>query len=1277
MKKLKCTNSNCGTVHDNTQFMFCPFCGGKLIPYDDAAQQKSEGDLWYETAFKEYPSVIAHEYKRLQQEYECSSNYTILCQLKDVIETTLKFEVLAFCAWAKHVEIEGFERIACDITTPSLSLGAWLAIADNIISFFKKKTPRPDILFDTLSALCSFYKKHDFVHWRNVSIGHGALALEENAEEAQTSIREKLKELKSLFSDSSIRFAEQILIGIRNDGNAEDLTGHDKALDLDGISELKLRIDNEVFSLSPHIVINGDNGKEEATRRAIFFFDNQKNQRLTQQLCYTTADRNAGYNPYFSGLDEIRRRLSVDGKLSVNADNIIADENEFLNRMSLREGFVEPQYLTEWLRAEVKKNSRGLFLLKMPRGTGKSTFTEKLNRLYPNPQLIDEDIDVRTYHITRSQLRDSSDFRAAIEDLWTSAFDKHLIWPNTSIGDKRINDFLYKGDSPSEAFLRFLEAAQKFTSSRRGCSRILMIVDGLDEIDNETIWQYVPDSEEKIPENVYILLTSRDPDTEDGLSVYFKEKLEQIKPSADLTINGKSEGNLAFLEAYINRQIGKKISEKRKRSMLEQAEYRVLYLGMLCQLYISGVRIEDIGKAKNISKHFLKNLEYKYGEKNTAQLHLFIAILCAISQDDPLSLNEIASLAEYGYVTFDLIGMINDLMPILRIVRGYAIDGIAYVGCNRYQIVNSDLSDVLISLLPNYDKDITTLTMNMILEAKENVNDTRESEASIVLAQLTKLLPLKEFGDTFAAEDILHILQSCKTDDKLWLNRKAKAYEQILTIEEMLQDTCCGLSDVERAQAHCAYAQVLMELQRFEFALIQAEKACAVLEEDKGIADAEKTNSLSTAYNTKGTILTRLRPLESIRYLLRAIDLLKSMGSKKIADRIKLAVMLNNAAYSWHEVGNDDKAIELYKEALELHEELMSTGIMTAADFYASACKNIAVSLYELDKLDEALQYAQEARRIREKLGEDTRNRNNLAKVYNDIALYCKDGKKEKEALAYYQKAIVLQEELNKEGRLTNANDLVGVYQHYADMLIANGNLQEALELCNKAIDLIQTMENGGLFVNKTTEAELYCLRAAAHLDSIAQTYIKQFPTYLQGQLKDSTQIWKVLEDIMKARALCDQLPGTSREVFRVIDEHAALESIALKCCKNYLIWIRACDFTNEVLLQNDNFFRDHVTIGAFLLEKGDLEEGLDVFLWLLKVFENQQNFEKIILIRLQIFEIVLEMQMYEVAMNFSKETCILCCKYTDEGKLDNKVLLSQAYNNLRLMQEFNLRNEE
>lgn len=738
---LKCSNTSCYFFNNympwpaDKALILCPICHSAMEIADTVGENDGfETDLqgsdhsgwlaaiasdeknWSNNVEEKYPAVIAYEYRKLREYCRKEEPYAVLLMLKDNFEALLKFEVLLAYSWAAEHKDETFKAsTVSQLMTKNLSMGSWLELASVIEKKLNAAGEQlPDVI--PLSDLRKWYLKNEIVNWRNTNIGHGVMALEED-EDFRKDIYEKIILLKDLYESLDKQLKGQEIYMPGEDSATELLlTGADYARGLKRIGKIYFRTkDNKLnFCIDPFVVIR----KHENNGYGIYFFDNQRTTNLTYFLAYaegTKHNENIGYFMYLS------KQLATSGiRLESMADDMYLTEDEIkeLDVLQMSHEFVRPEHLVDWLKACLKKYDRGIFWLQMDRGTGKSVFADKLNSLTPKCLQLSDDLDVRTYHFARSQSAGTDDIRNAIERMWEKDYDKK-IWERAP----RISDFEKEGIDRGEALCAYLKEVQKYCKRNREKDKILMVLDGLDEISEEDLWDYIP-KEKALSEGIYFLLTSRNPEIEDlpakavehlnGLNV--KEKYYPLK-------EGKE--NVQFLNEYIKktRLSNLNLTQEDKERILLCSDHRVLMLGMLCRLVESGMPIEDIPCDNKVVSLYLGILKQKYGEKESIKVRELLSILCTLGTYEGLSLASLGALLSDNGITLRLIGMLRDLAPMLKNERDE--DG------TRFMIANPGLASELEKQIPETEymvRLIVNLTMSILLE------DTLENEKALEVA---------------------------------------------------------------------------------------------------------------------------------------------------------------------------------------------------------------------------------------------------------------------------------------------------------------------------------------------------------------------------------------------------------------------------------------------------------------------------------------------------------------------------------------------------------------
>ena len=741
---LKCQNPEC-FYHSvelkapEDSFSECPLCHSAMIPAAGKnwlVEIAEDEGYWIRGADDSYPSVLAYEYRRLQDFCRNGNAYAAVFSLKDNFESLLKYFVLLSYAWAAVTVKDGAfpTRALAPITRENLSFGSWVKLTHALMTELVGTGFSLPPVFP-LDRLAGFYQEAGIVTWRNEKVAHGAMQLEDDTG-FRNDIREILLNLKNAYSlvDQELRQHELWLVPDDIAGKEIKLNGSQSARGLPCCGRIQFRTAEGMlsFSADPYIVVR------EHTRRGygVYFFDNQKPANRSHFLAYPDGGTVIEPNPYF---EQLRRSLKESGAwLDVGADSQYLTESQVkeLDIQQMSHGFVKPEYLIQWLGGCISRHEKGVFLLQMERGTGKSTFTERISGLSEKPVTVSDGLDIRTYHISRSQFAGIWDATSYIEYMWSSNLPRM----------PHISDYEKEGMGLKPAFCAFLGASLR-VSRERGYGRIMMVFDGLDEINNRMLWEMIPE-EGDLPDGVYILLTSRIPGKEDlpgdigsricGLPVTEKEEYSR-----------DGDNNQRFLREYIKRTKVGKLNKEGQEKLITLSDSRILYLGLYCRLLEAGLPFGNLPMSGMAVKTYLEVIEDRYGEKEALRLRELIAVLATLGSLESLSLKAIGGLLPEGGITLRLAAMVRDISPLIKVQRGE--EG------NLYSIANPYLAKELARQIRETE-DVVRSLVQLAMAAMQDGQPGDTSE-EIMIAHVAELalgwLPEKEKAMGKDADEII------------------------------------------------------------------------------------------------------------------------------------------------------------------------------------------------------------------------------------------------------------------------------------------------------------------------------------------------------------------------------------------------------------------------------------------------------------------------------------------------------------------------------------------
>ena len=710
--------------------------GGSERPEPLSVVDIAAGEEYWYADFDTFPAVIAHEYYRLRELCIKDKPYGVLLQIKDMYEILLKFEILVLCAWAREKKLDAFfQEVGCDITTPRLSLGGWVYIGSQALKYFRKNPEEklPESIQKPLDQILAKYQEHNIVNWRNQHVGHGATGFSDDIHYLE-SIVEHLNHFKDVFGSIGVWLSMQQLM-------LEDkaLQGHAHARNLESGGKVSLVLTDvrTTLDLNPFICLLEDTFTDSHLY-SLYSYDSQNGRlRASDMLSYPSGEKRVEKYGYFSEIDEVRQNKTQGDKHKSLSTNIRQIDEKMINQLwtdSMFYPFVEPKAVAEWLREGIDQEKSGIFFLQMERGMGKSTFCERIHGLNNLPYMIDQDTDVRVLHMERGRSSAPVYFEMAIENLWRQAYEADENW----LTQRPISFFREEGQNRLESLLKFLAQCQEYTYTERGKDKILFVIDGLDEIAQDEIWQYIPTEPITMPDNVYLLLTSRST-AYDDLPSAVTSHLNAVFSTRQMVVHRKSEQYTEFLHQFILQTPLKTQNHDQEwfDRIIELADDRVLHLSLICKLLESGLTLESLQTFSDIVRIYLEKLEEMYGAKEAEKLRELITIIAVFSGAQPVSLQEIADMSwEKGAVTADLLGKISDLSPLLHIWHNGSVHRGSLIQNNLFSFANPDVRDRLLSLLPWKDKYISDLRNISYEYIRQCVTDGKITDGSFAVTVL-------------------------------------------------------------------------------------------------------------------------------------------------------------------------------------------------------------------------------------------------------------------------------------------------------------------------------------------------------------------------------------------------------------------------------------------------------------------------------------------------------------------------------------------------------------
>lgn len=612
----------------------------------------------------QFPFFIAHEYHRFYELLEKGQLFGAFFEMKDVLEVLLKFPILVGTAYieSKREPEEGKRCLEALIAHP-LSLGQWAAYGNDLRKILQKdEAAKP--LYQVLRSILQLYNRTGVVNWRNTRIGHGAVAGDimqyaEDFKKYSTAINKHFMETESFYTELNI-----MLGGKRLKGYLLPKWDEITVCSFEG-QTLEASFGQLIFNLRPYIFVQeGD----------IYFFDSMNSWRLViDALDYVKGRKIVVQSEFFL---KKYRELTGEGKyLPENSvsDVVFSSDNQYLNELNLAENFTSMDNLDGWLAHCLNDYDRGVFMLKMERGMGKTAFVSSIDQLIHGDDSRDEwmDVVVRCYYCNRLEFRSTNDFVAVCN---TALFSKNRdAQKNIEGSEKELRTLSLTGKDPAQQMADYLEFYQEIYDKMQFKEKLLLVIDGLDEITADriletghTIFDYIP-VPEQLAENVYILLTCRTGE-EEPLSQFVRQRIEHLSLTESYTVDRKSTEHEENLQRYLKKLLPSTAFDQAE-AIINRTGRNYVGLKLFVSLMGMEISVRDLLEMDNEYRLslFLQKLQIIYGEKVFKKTIQFLTLI--VNAYTPLSLSQITFLMGYREMPMEMLTIMYELGCLLDLKR--------------------------------------------------------------------------------------------------------------------------------------------------------------------------------------------------------------------------------------------------------------------------------------------------------------------------------------------------------------------------------------------------------------------------------------------------------------------------------------------------------------------------------------------------------------------------------------------------------------------------------
>lgn len=1190
----------------------------------------SNQELWLKhEELEKFPSPIAYEYNRLRDMFGKHEGYGALLQMKDMFELLLKLPVLILAAYLfqKRDALEVEEsRLLVSMLDSQISLGNWEVIAKTTVSVNKKVGPQSIVerhlpeLKPILYKISELFKNNKIANWRNENIGHGALVYMED-EDTKNEIEKKINLITQYLREVDNHYKSvEITIAEKNFSEKSFiLKGHCCARNLPvKNARLNIALGEKLYPLHPYIqIIDG----------GIYFFDSHNFHVPTSHLLSYPDGQKIKQN-----IDELEGFLrsakpEIKYQGGIIKDGIFnLDEERIIEQITNIKDYVKQHYLREWLEKTIEEHDRGVFLLRMDRGTGKSTFCRSID-----PFALDElkiaDTDVRVYYINSVYGHHLRGFANRLHEILCSRLSEKG-YPVKCVGGNTMPLSFSVGKDPKKEMVEFLNfycENQEVRSSVLTEKKFLIVIDGLDEIplgENLTIFDTIPEPE-MLPENVYILLTCR---TDGEISEFTRKRLKNLKTTEIVVFDRNGADNKNIAQIYVENKIYVKLKDnlkdftdkerdELKKELLQKAEYRLLYLRALSELMQFGLLrcdiieqpvgelIKNMPDGENLIPYFLLTLKRMYGEKYFNRvLSLFIIISSAY---EPLTINEIAYLMENAGVDMRLLANMADLRCFLLIerdVRGNLIS-IANNGLQNY--INIEYIDAIKVVSAKQ----ATRTIKLIESAQISFN---EDGATYLMAWLPKIAKraeeeFKELLIEFQIAVKLHKAANSRLESQnqsYILNRQVMIYKHSIEIYEKLEDIGRLPESNNLAMAYIRRGNSLNFLNRLEEALNDYLQAEEIMKKLILHGDMSCQDDLATVFMNSGVVLNNLsRPEEALFKYQQCEDIIeKLLQNKKLDDHNNLATIYMNHGVALMELNRVEDAEIKLSRCIEIREKIIKHGQPLEQRDMAMAYINHGTVLYRLNCLEKALVELKRGIEIIEKLEKQDGklDLNDLAWGYINNGLVLKKLNRPEEALNEFKQCKEIREKLHEQGKLHDINDMAKAYFYHGMILTDLNHHKEALIEFERCIEIREKLLSQGRLHDINDLAWVYMNRGVAlsrmdHYEESLSNYNRSIE--IREKLNEHEKLHDICDLALDYYNRADVLISLERPEEALHDFNRCIKIIERlnKQCKLYNFELLSAYFYSGMLLKNLgrpekalHDYRKFIAIQEELIKKGN-----------------------------------------------------------------------------------------
>lgn len=1033
---------------------------------------------WHLRAFEEYPFMISHEYKRIKLELENGCVFGAMLQIKDLFEALLKFNVLLMTAmiYRKSKKSSNEKEIIRQLIGKILSFGDWLRIARLIEKLSKNNLKmKEDNVIKAISFLIKIYDggSKGIVEWRNATIAHGALKFKDD-EDFIKDITQKIELIRKTFCELDYYLSNLKIYYKDEFGKITELKGSLLNQNINNLSyDLFITVNEKEINLNPFIRFD---------RKGIYFFDTYISSKTkTDLLNYPEGDKiskskiemNEMYNLFNK---EVKKEKSNDEIRSKTYDAL---KDKMIESIKEVDDFVEPEYLIKTIKEYMDNNTKGIMLLQMEAGMGKSVLCRSLDeqsRIYRN---YFDGFGTRAVYL-------NSTYNNNAYKMYDTIISK---LKENRIGERVITGIDVIESNPKK---RLSKSLNLFLNEHRNYwnkDKLLVIFDGLDEVPylkENSIFDCIPELED-LEDNVYILLTCR---TNAEISDHTKSQLNKLRDVHRFKpITKNSPDNELILSQYIKSNITE--NEKDIKLILSKANFKFIYVSMTKIFFENSLsNVDDLPEHKDMFLQYIKNIKSKYGEKQGKYILDILALMTTIYE--PITLDELVFLLGESNPSYKLLACIEDLKYLLKSER---VTGRGTV----YSLAHSDFKE--------YIENNHNIFLDRIRSRVKYYISTFED---IMISQ--KLVDLSELYEYY---------NNNRNDGEMYLLSYIKDYVDKLTMDENEKKNLYVSIDSIKIPPVGTYNYSSYMLQRIIRIISQKMEITQTFYDEENLSDEGYLiliNYMPLLYWQRGMKYQTSMDIEkALRDFNKAIELLEELDiNGELTNKDFLATSYINRGGVYLDLKMFKESLRDDNKAIKILEDLKRDSLEKFDDNDLGVVYINRGNVYkDLNKPKEALNDFEEAIKILEKLYED-RNIffvNDLAKAYTNHGGICGILGRFDDSIEDCNKSIDILDKLDKSGKLYVRDDLAHAYQTRGTTYGHLNKRKEQIMDYDKTIEILEALQYEGKLYDRYTLGKLYGLRAMAY--SLLEKHKEAIKEYLKSI--------EILEDLDSKMKLLDR----------------------------------------------------------------------------------------------------------------------------------------------------------